>query len=106
MRLFVAIQLADDMKKTIAGTLHTMKQKGVRGNYVPLQNLHLTVAFIGETNDPGAVKDALAGISFKPFELTIDPIHLIQQFISLYILCISGRTQSLLCIVIFTFSGF
>ena len=74
MRLFVAIQLADDMKKTIAGTLHTMKQKGVRGNYVPLQNLHLTVAFIGETDDPGAVKDALAGISFKPFKLALSEL--------------------------------
>jgi 2'-5' RNA ligase len=75
MRLFVAIQLSDDMKKTIAGTLHTMKQKGVNGNYVPLQNLHLTLAFIGETDDPYAVKDALKMVSFKPFKLALSDMR-------------------------------
>ena len=69
MRLFAAITLSDDMKKAVTGTLHELKQKGVRGNYVPVQNLHLTLAFIGETDDPGAVKEALKGVSFKPFKL-------------------------------------
>ena len=50
MRLFVAIQLSDELKKNITGTLHDLKQKGVKGNYVPTQNLHLTLAFIGETD--------------------------------------------------------
>ena len=71
MRLFVAIQLSDDMKKEIGKTLHALKQKGVRGNYVPLSNLHLTLAFIGEVEDAGAVKEALADISFKPFKLSL-----------------------------------
>lgn len=71
MRLFIAIQLSDDMKKTIGSTLHTLKQNGVKGNYVPLQNLHLILAFIGETDDPGAVKDALKNVSFKPFKLSL-----------------------------------
>ncbi len=69
MRLFVAIQLSEDMKKTMAGTLHDLKQKGVRGNYVPLQNMHLTLAFIGEMEDPRTVKEALSEISVKPFKL-------------------------------------
>ena len=69
MRLFVAVQLSDEMKKAITGTMHDLKQKGVRGNYTPMQNLHLTLAFIGETDQPGAVKEALKGISFKPFKL-------------------------------------
>lgn len=71
MRLFVAIQLSEEMKKTLTGTLHDLKKKGVAGNYVPLQNLHLTLAFIGETDQPGAVRDALREISIKPFRLTL-----------------------------------
>lgn len=74
MRLFVAIQLSDEMKKTIMGTLHDLKQKGVKGNYVPAQNLHLTLAFIGETDDPGMVKEALKKVSFKPFKLTLSEL--------------------------------
>ena len=71
MRLFVAIQLSDELKKGITGTLHDMKKQGIKGNYVPAQNLHLTLAFLGETDDPGAVKDALKKISFKPFKLSL-----------------------------------
>ena len=71
MRLFAAIQLSDEMKKTIAGTLHELKQAGVGGSYVPLQNLHLTLAFIGETDNPAAVKEALKTISIKPFRLSL-----------------------------------
>ena len=71
MRLFVAIQLSDELKKTITGTLHDLKKKGVKGNYTPTQNLHLTLAFIGETDDPGAVSDALKNVSFKPFKLSL-----------------------------------
>lgn len=71
MRLFVAIQLSDEMKKSITAVLHDMKQKGIKGNYVPLQNLHLTLAFIGETDEPGRVKEALKNVTIKPFKLTL-----------------------------------
>ena len=62
MRLFVAVQLSEELKKSITGTLHDLKQKGVKGNYVPTKNLHLTLAFIGETEDPDRVKEALKGM--------------------------------------------
>ena len=71
MRVFVAITLSDELKKTITGTLHDLKQKGIKGNYVPVQNLHLTLAFIGETDKPGSVKEALKNVSFKPFRLSL-----------------------------------
>ena len=71
MRLFVAVQLSDEMKKSITGTLHEMKKQGIRGDFVPMQNLHLTLAFIGETDDPGAVKDALKAVQIKPFKLSL-----------------------------------
>ena len=71
MRLFVAVQLSEELKKSITGTLHDLKQKGVKGNYVPAKNLHLTLAFIGETDDPDQVKEALKGISYKPFKLAL-----------------------------------
>ena len=71
MRLFVAIQLSEEMKKTLAGTLHDLKKAGVSGSYTPVKNLHVTLAFIGETDNPAAVKDALKNISFKPFRLSL-----------------------------------
>ena len=71
MRLFVAVQLSDEMKKSIGETMHELKKKGVKGNYVPLQNLHLTLAFIGETDDPKAVRAALENVKVKPFKVSL-----------------------------------
>ena len=56
MRLFVAIQLSDEMKKALVGCMHDLKKQGVDGKFVPAQNLHMTLAFIGEYDNPGKVK--------------------------------------------------
>ena len=67
MRLFIAIMLSDDMKKAVTGTMHELKKADVRGSYVPAQNLHVTLAFIGETKDASSVKTAMQSLSCKPF---------------------------------------
>ena len=59
MRLFIAIQLSDEMKKSLTATLHNLKKQGIKGNYTPTQNLHMTLAFLGEVRDPRPVTAAL-----------------------------------------------
>ena len=71
MRLFIAIQLSDEIKKSITETMHDMKRQGVKGRYTPTPNLHLTLAFIGETDHPSDVKEALKDLKFKPFRLAL-----------------------------------
>lgn len=74
MRLFIAVVLSDEMKKTLMETMHEMKKKGIKGNYVPVQNLHLTLAFIGETTSAEPVKNALQHIQYKPFKLSLSEL--------------------------------
>ena len=69
MRLFIAIMLSDEMKKAVTGPMHELKTADVRGSYVPAQNLHVTLAFIGETKDASAVKTAMQTLSCKPFRM-------------------------------------
>ncbi|MCR5301601.1 MAG: RNA 2',3'-cyclic phosphodiesterase [Lachnospiraceae bacterium] len=69
MRLFVAIELSDDMKKAAVQILHSLKQNGVKGNYTPVQNMHVTLCFIGEAADSKAVEEALSTVNYKPFKL-------------------------------------
>ena len=69
MRLFIAILLSDDMKKAVTGTMHELKKADVRGSYVPAQNLHVTLAFIGETQDASLVKKSMQSLSCKPFRM-------------------------------------
>ena len=70
-RMFIAIQLSDEMKKTLVACMHDLKKQGVEGNYVPAQNLHLTLAFIGEYDDPAGVKRVLESVPLPPFRLSL-----------------------------------
>lgn len=69
MRLFAAIELSDEMKKAAVQILHELKTSKVTGSYTPVQNLHLTLCFIGEVTDSKPVEKALSGVRFKPFKL-------------------------------------
>ena len=70
MRLFVAIRLSEELRKELTGTMHELKKAGVRGSYTPTDNLHLTLAFIGETSQLDEIKAALSEINWKPFRLS------------------------------------
>ena len=71
MRLFIAIQLSEEMRKALVDCLHDLKKQGVEGNYVPAQTLHLTLAFIGEYRDPEQVKQILASVPLPAFRLAL-----------------------------------
>jgi len=74
MRLFIAIQLTEGIKNAIDETQARIRQRGVAGNYTPSENLHLTLAFIGEYSDPDRVLEIITGMPFEPFEMTIQGI--------------------------------
>ena len=72
MRLFIAINLDDNMKQALMLTQEKMKQGKMHGRFTPAENMHLTLAFIGEYPNADEVLDALNDITFKPFTLTLD----------------------------------
>lgn len=74
MRLFIAIQLSTEMKNAVKDIQDTFRWQHVRGNYTPKENLHITLAFIGEYGDPDEVLEALEGVSFPAFPITMDKV--------------------------------
>lgn len=74
MRLFTAIQLNQEMKDALTDLQISMQRQGVRGNYTRPENLHLTLAFIGEYADPDYVLDVIDRIPFEPIELKLSGI--------------------------------
>ena len=72
MRLFIAINLSDEMKDALIDAQNALYDHGVSGNYTGEDNLHLTLAFIGDYPDAQPVLDALATVSFTPFALQLD----------------------------------
>ena len=71
MRLFIAIPLEETMKQTLLRIQEGFRDQGVKGTYTPKQNMHLTLAFIGEYGDPEEVADVLERIDFQPFRLEL-----------------------------------
>ena len=55
MRLFIAIELEPNIKYALTEIQGTMKKQNIIGNYTPIENVHLTLAFIGEYPDPEQV---------------------------------------------------
>ena len=67
MRLFIAIPLSDEMKNALIDAQNQMRAQRIAGNYTPEENLHLTLAFIGDYPEP----DDVALPDFAPFALTL-----------------------------------
>ena len=72
MRLFVAIRFDEEILRALADFQARMEACEVRGYYATEENLHLTLAFIGEYGDPDAVLDAMEAAAFSPFDLRLD----------------------------------
>lgn len=74
MRLFIAVELTEELKKSLIGLMHELKQAGVKGQYASADNLHLTLAFIGETDQLPDIQKAVAGVRFRPFKLSLSEL--------------------------------
>lgn len=67
MRIFIAIRFTEAFKSSILDAQDGLREYGVRGNYTQLENLHLTLAFIGETERVTEIKAAVDAVKFEPF---------------------------------------
>ena len=74
MRLFIAIQFSEEIKEELVNMQRDMKSMEVKGNYTSYENLHLTLAFIGEYNDADEVLEAMEDVAFAPFDLELDGV--------------------------------
>lgn len=74
MRLFIAINLNEEMKDALMDAQDAMRTYGVRGRETPPENMHLTLAFIGDYDDPALVKEVIDGIEIRPFGISLSGI--------------------------------
>ena len=72
MRLFIAITLDDAIKDALTAMQAQLRARRVGGNYTKVENLHLTLAFIGEYGDPDRVLDAMRSVPFAPLPLALE----------------------------------
>ena len=74
MRLFIAINLNDEMKDALMDVQDAMRDNGIYGRETPSENMHLTLAFIGDYDDPDYLKRTINSIDMRPFDITLSGV--------------------------------
>jgi 2'-5' RNA ligase len=71
MRLFIAIELPKSFKREVTLVQTRLKTLSATGRYVQTNNFHITLHFIGESDDLTGAVDAMreAARGIRPFEL-------------------------------------
>lgn len=69
MRLFFAICFPEEVKDRLAETVFDLSRQA-SGNFTRRENLHLTLAFLGETPRLRAAQEALSALRSSPFSLS------------------------------------
>lgn len=69
MRLFIGVPVAGAARRRAAEVQDLLRGLGVKGNYARPENLHVTLAFLGEQPDISRAAEALASLSAEPGEL-------------------------------------
>lgn len=71
LRLFIAINFAEEIKDKIFATIQNLKSYTSKGNFTKKENIHQTLVFIGETTKIDTVKQCMESVSAPPFRLDI-----------------------------------
>jgi 2'-5' RNA ligase len=78
IRAFVAVDISDRQREEVAGVLESMMGYDVRVKWVKIENVHVTLKFLGDT-DEGILPDMYAAIGeslsdHSAFELSLEKL--------------------------------
>lgn len=73
MRLFIGIPLPPDILRAVSSARIALEESGASGRFVPRENYHITLHFLGETNELADAVEALreAIRDIRPFVLRL-----------------------------------
>lgn len=74
MRLFIAIQFEENILDALTDFQADLKSRGVTGNFTKRENMHITLAFIGDYGNPDEVLDAMEQVDFRPIEISLEGV--------------------------------
>jgi len=76
MRAFIAIELSPEIKKALARLVKDLQKEGIQGRWVPPNNIHLTLRFLGNIQDEhvGDIERLMeeAAKGFHPFTVSLE----------------------------------
>lgn len=73
MRCFIAIPFPDAVKASLLDCMQQLRQQTRSASYTQPENLHLTLAFLGETDRIASMQEAMqAAAPVRPFSMTLE----------------------------------
>lgn len=85
MRVFIGIKPDKPALMNLQKTIKTLQEQGVRGNYTDINNIHLTLVFVGEIGDDKTIKIVMEETVQEGFFLKISKIKRFKDMLILKI---------------------
>lgn len=81
MRLFISINFDEEIIEALTGLQKELKSSGISGRFTRPENLHLTLAFVGDYDRPEDILDVMETIPCSPFSLKIDKLRFFRDML-------------------------
>ncbi|MFA5406089.1 MAG: RNA 2',3'-cyclic phosphodiesterase [Candidatus Nanoarchaeia archaeon] len=71
MRCFIGIPLPEDVRRELVKAQACFNKVDARMSIVSLDNLHITLEFLGNVDDVNKIAESLVNVKFKPFKASL-----------------------------------
>ncbi|WP_044914750.1 RNA 2',3'-cyclic phosphodiesterase [Butyrivibrio sp. WCE2006] len=71
MRLFIAINFDENMTDALIEMQDDLIRSGVSGNFTREENLHMTLVFIGESDEPEKIEEIMRDVPLRSFTIKV-----------------------------------
>ena len=81
MRLFISLNFDANTVESFCNLQSMLRDNGVEGNFTKPQNLHMTLAFIGEYGKPDDVLDVMEEVPFRYIPICFSDVYVHREMV-------------------------
>ena len=81
MRLFISLIFDANTVESLCNLQSLLRDNGVEGNFTKPQNLHMTLAFIGEYGKPDDVLDVIEEVPFRYIPICFSDVYVHREMV-------------------------
>ena len=81
MRLFISLNFDANTVESLCNLQSLLRDNGVEGNFTKPQNLHMTLAFIGEYGKPDDVLDVIEEVPFRYIPICFSDVYVHREMV-------------------------
>ena len=99
MRLFIGVPVSEEIKEKVKPIYEKIKETGADLNLVPLENLHFTIKFLGETDQVEEIKGKLSTIKQKSFTISLENVGVFPSLERMNVIWIGTNSKEIISLM-------